>query len=226
MKYKTLILPIFLSLQCLATSCAGTRVLIPAPSSSIKDNKAVQDVKGVHVAVTGEGWTGDPGVPDKITPLRVTIENKNGSALRVAYSLFSLVDAEGNRYSALPPYSIRGDIHEWVTRSDFTCSGFFVAPYYSRFYPYLESYEGSFFYDPFYFDHYYSWWKDTALPTKKMIDLALPEGVLWNDSSVTGFLYFEKISESSKYRFKMELVDITNGARFGEINIPLVLKEK
>jgi hypothetical protein len=223
---KTILFSIFLSLFCLATGCAGTGILVPAPSASGEEQQAVQSVKGVHVEVTGEGWGTDPVVYNEVTPLRVTIKNESESPLRITYGIFSLVDSRGNRYSVLPPYSIEEENNR-MDSSAFTCPGFYVAPYYSPYYPFLRRYDDPFFYDQFYFQYYYPCWGDhtAGLPTKEMVDEALPEGVLWNKQSVSGFIYFERVSRSQGYRFRMSLIDIKTGAHFGEISIPLTVKK-
>lgn len=220
--------PLILPLICLAGGCAGPRVLVPAPSAKIMDNEAVETVNGIHVEVTGEGWKGDPDIYDAVTPIRISIQNDSGSPLHVSYSNFSLVDAKGNRYSVLPPYAIDEDFNDGRGYSSFTCPGYRVAPYYSRYYPYLNRYEGPFFYDPFYFDYYYSCWPDTGieLPKKEMLDEAIPEGVLWEEMSVSGFVYFERIEKSSEYFFRMDLIDAKKGSRFGEITIPMIIKKE
>ena len=158
-------------------------------------------------------------VKEKVTPLQVTIENNHGSPIRFSYALFSLTDPSGLSFAALPPYSISGTIEEKDV-SNFSCPGFYVAPYYSPFYPNLNSYDDDFDYDYSYFDHYYSCWKDVSLPTQEMLDVALPEGVLKNGAKVTGFLYFEKVGEAKSYNFNMKLVDDSDGNIFGNIVIP------
>ena len=227
MTHKILIYSSLLSLLCLATGCAGPRILVPAPSSLMQRNEGVQTLKGITVEVTGEGWNADPEVYDEVTPIKITIKNDSDSPLRISYSIFSLFDSEGNLSSVLPPYSIEEKMNEDAASSEFTCSGFYVAPYYSRYYPNMLRYEDPFFYDPIYNQHYYSCWKNNSieLPTKEMINKALPEGVLWQKVTVSGYLYFEKVKESEKYRFRMDVIDIKTGVRLGEISIPMIVRE-
>lgn len=226
MTHKTVLFLFFLSMPFVMASCARPQILVPAPSALIMGDEAVDFVKGVKVEVTGEGWKGNPGVYEKVTPLKITVNNINGPELRIGYSLFTLMDAEGNYYSALPPYAIKGRIGEETVYSDFTCEGMDVAPYYSDYYPNMEPYEGSFDYDPDYLDHYDGCLNDVILPTKEMVDVALPEGVLRKNSSLSGFLYFGKISRSKSYRFKMQLFDMGSRTLIGEIRIPLKLENK
>jgi hypothetical protein len=227
-KKRVILFSLTLSFICLAAGCAGPRILVPAPSAEMADNEAVETVKGVHVEVTGEGWKGDPGIYDAVTPIKISIKNNSGSPLHISYSNFSLVDANGNRYSVLPPYSLEEESYDRTEYSSFECSGFYVAPYYSPYYPYLHRYEGPFFYDPFYFDYYYQCWPDTGteLPKKEMLDEAIPEGVLWGKMSISGFVYFEKIEDSTKYFFRMDLVDAKEGSRFGEITVPMIIRKE
>lgn len=225
MRYRYAVLMLLLTCFWLMQGCARPVILVPAPSAAVVGMEAVNDVKGVRVSATGETWEGDPQVRDHVTPIEVTIQNQHGSPLRFSYSLFSLTDPSGTLYAALPPYSIKGSIQESAGFSEFSCPGFYVAPYYSPFYPYLDYYEDPFDYDPFYFDRYYACWKDIPLPTKEMLDEALPEGVLEDGAEVTGFLYFEKIKGSESYEFKMELVDAKDGNYFGTIKIPFVPKD-
>lgn len=225
---KSAVFFLTLPLFCFLSDCAGPRVLVPAPSAEIINNEAVKTVKGIHIEVTGEGWEGDPGVYDAVTPIRISIKNTSDSPLYVSYSNFSLVDAGGKRYSVLPPYAIEEELNLRPKYSSFRCPGFYVAPYYSHYYPYMHRYDGPFFYDPFYFRHYYSCWRYTGidLPTKEMFDAAVPEGVLWQKMNISGFVYFEKIEQSRKYYFRMDLIDVKDGSRFGEISIPMIIKKE
>ncbi len=223
---KNILFSIFFLFLFLVAGCAGTGILVPAPSATVEGQQAVQSVKGVHVEVTGEGWSSDPEIYDEVTPVRITIKNDHGTPLRITYSIFSIVDDRGNRYSVLPPYAIKEENNR-MNVSAFRCPGFYVAPFYSPYYPFLDRYDDPFFYDPFYYDYYYPRWRDIGpnLPTKEMIDEALPDGALSNGKSVSGFLYFKRVSGSKVYRFRMDLVEIKTGARFGEISIPLTIKK-
>lgn len=94
--------------------CAGGyQQLEPAPSAQTlpqEKDTAVKTVAGVRVTVEGDAWPGSPAVLTKITPVRVTIENRHGSKLKIRYSDFSLRLESGKRYAALPPFQIRGTV--------------------------------------------------------------------------------------------------------------------
>ncbi|MFO7963398.1 MAG: hypothetical protein R6U50_05705 [Desulfobacterales bacterium] len=205
--------------------CARMPVLVPDPSLQIEDATAGQQVKGVHVAASGRAWEGKEQVREHVTPFRVNITNRSGAPLKISYNLFSLTSGTGELYSALPPYSVEGTIYEPAMRSRFACPGFYVAPHYHRFYPYMHLYRYPFYYDPFYFDHYYTCWREISLPTREMLDNAIPEGVLKDGAEASGFLYFQKIGDAPQYVFQMELVQ-AEGERFGEIRIPFIKKNE
>jgi hypothetical protein len=209
----------------IAPGCSRTPVLVPDPALSLRDTAkvGVNMVKGVYVAVSGDHWKGDERVREHVTLLKVMISNNHGALIKIAYGLFSLRDTSGILYSALPPYALEGSIQEY--RSQYTCSGFYVAPHYSPFYPHMREYLDPFYYDPLYYGHYYNCWRETDLPTPEMLNKALPDGVLENNANASGFLYFQKIGEADRYNFIMELVDAETGKKFGTVCIPLIKKD-
>lgn len=227
MKIKIFLLLATVCLWIIIAGCAQEPVLIPDPASPtrISGTTAVEKVKGVYVAASGDAWQGEEKVLEHVTPVKININNNHGSLLKISYSLFSLRDMSGILYSALPPYSIKGSIQEPVTASNYYCPGFYVAPYYAPFYPRLPGYRDPFYYDPFYYEHYYNCWKEIKLPTKEMLDEAIPEGVLENGAEASGFLYFQKIGKADHYTFEMDLMDAKSGERFGTISIPFIRKK-
>jgi hypothetical protein len=83
-----------------------------------------------------------------------------------------------------------------------------------------------YYYDPIYYDQYYTYWQTVNLPTAHMLRVALPDGVIQEGGSVSGFIYFERVSESvPSVRFEYQLTDATTGKTFGTINIPFVVKK-
>ncbi|MBU3948805.1 MAG: hypothetical protein KJ826_11365 [Proteobacteria bacterium] len=209
----------------LVSGCASAPFLAPAPSLQITGDTAEKSIENVFVSVSGNAWAGDKQVKDYVTPLKLTIKNDYKSPIKISYSLFSLTDSTGKVLAVLPPFAIKDVVEEPVMSSRFDCPGFYVAPYYASYYPFLYGYRNSFYYDPFYFDHYYTCWKEIAMPTKEMLDLAIPEGVLGNRSEISGFFYFEKIGDAEQYTFEMKLVEAKTGKQFGIINVPFVKKQ-
>jgi len=225
MKVTRFLFPVLLFIWI--SGCARIPFLVPDPASKarIMEKTAVEEVRGVYVAASGDAWVGKEQVREHVTPVKISIKNNHGSLLKISYSLFSLKDSSGLLYAALPPYSIRGSIQEPVPASNYYCPGFYVAPYYSPYYPRLYGYMDPFYYDPFYYEHYYNCWKEIDLPTKEMLDKAIPEGVLDKGALASGFLFFQKIGEAERYTFEMDLVDAKSGERFGTISIPFIKKK-
>jgi len=63
------------------------------------------------------------------------------------------------------------------------------------------------------------------LPTKAMLQDAIPEGVIADHGRTTGFLYFTKpMGQSQQLAFQAALVDMRTGQRFGGIVVPLAMK--
>ena len=92
------------------------------------------------------------------------------------------------------------------------------APYYSAFRPWPDPW----LYNRGYYDLYFPRWR-VALPSKQMLELAIPEGVVESGGSVTGFLYFSEIPRAvDRVTFVAKLVDGHTEETFGTIEIPLV----
>jgi hypothetical protein len=66
----------------------------------------------------------------------------------------------------------------------------------------------------------------TRLPTRDVLRLSVPEGVLEEGGSVTGFLYFENLSARERQTtFQVRLVDAKTGEAFGSLAIPFQVRE-
>jgi hypothetical protein len=229
-----------LLLLAFLVGCGTGTNLQPAPSATevaAMEDAAISSVDGIDVRAQADAWTGDLAVTTHVTPVRVYIENDSGEPLRVRYSEFALVAPDGQRYAALPPFNVEGDITEPVLVRDyspvadpiFTYDAFSVAPYYSTIYPDLTPYADPFFYDP---DYYYRYgdvldtiFVEENLPTATMLQNALPEGVLYDGGQVSGFLYFEKVDpEQPRVTFRADLEKADAKASFGTATIPFTVE--
>ena len=104
--------------------------------------------------------------------------------------------------------------------------GFYVAPYYRKVYPSVHSYARPFAHDPHYHAHYYSYWRTVDLPTTRMRELALPEGVVEPGGSVSGWMYFERVDPDDRSAtFRMDLVDAESAREIGMITIPFAVEK-
>lgn len=220
----------------LIVGCTSTADLKPAPAAdevARLEEAAVDQVNGVRMIAQADEWPGPQPIRNEVTPLRVIIDNQSKVPLRLRYSDFALVIDDGTRYAALPLYQIEGAVPEPVLADGYTpianpgfvYDRFTVAPLYNPVYPTMGTYSGTFAYDPFYYDTYGAFWKTLPLPTKEMLERALPEGVLSAGGRLEGYLYFEQLpGDLSRVTFRADLSDAQNNNFFGEIRIPLVME--
>ncbi|HON10857.1 MAG TPA: hypothetical protein PLE24_08305 [Chitinispirillaceae bacterium] len=220
-------------------SCATTMKIVPGPgahSSVILEGMAFAETCGVSIMLETQAWTGRPDILDKITPIRITLQNKSGDLLLIRYNVFRLEGlTSGDSYAALPPYEIRGTLDDpWIILpyplplpSAVVCQKFSVAPYCSRMYPAFPVYQDSFTVDSLYYSRYYTVWAKIELPTEEMLIKVLPDGVIEQGGYVSGFLYFEKIDRNEEeLLFTADLIDALRGRLLGTITIPLQVIRK
>jgi hypothetical protein len=218
-------------------ACVHEKVLEPAAGAELAPGNnhdvAEASAAGVTIKVSGDSWKGDPqDLGTLFTPVRVTLENHSGKTLRVSYRDFSLAGGSGFNYAAIPPMKAKGTLSARETPSTprLQMAGwehrrFFVAPHYSYLYPGVAPWSGPFAYDPFYYDNFYARWPE-KLPTQDMLSEALPEGVVQDGGSVSGFVYFQSVTKrESAVQFDMNLVDASDGQTFGVVAIPFQTKQ-
>lgn len=176
-------------------ACATEPELLPASghrSAIGRRTLAVESRSGVTVTADGSVWDSSPkNLPTEVTPVWVTLHNATGRSLRVQYDEFTLKGASGAIYIALAPYVLRAS----PSRPAFEVpdGGYFdkfqVAAYLAAFYPWLPVWSGPLPHGP---SIQSVAWR-AGWPSADMLDRALPEGVLENSGTASGFLYFQKV---------------------------------
>lgn len=217
----------FLLFALVLFSCSTQVRLLPL-GDKIADlpNAASEKVADISVLIETQAWSGDPAILSKVTPVRVTIQNKSGNLIRVRSSEFAFVSDNGQRYSALPPYDVKGSVEKQVTPG-FACDHFMIAPYYSGYFPDIEACPDDFTYDQVYYNNYYPDWAQFQLPTREMLRLALPDGVVDVGGYVSGFLYFQNIStKEQRVKFIAKLINAVNGDLMGTVSMPFKVVKK
>jgi hypothetical protein len=199
--------------------CAHEKVLEPASGVSLapgREDVAEVAAAGVTLEVTGDSWKGDPQDLGRLfTPVRVTIQNHSGKPLRVSYGDISLAGASGFHYAAIPPIQASGVLSAReapaspaLRQAGWENDGFDD--------PWPEPFSDG----PLYDDTFYSNWPE-RLPTEDMLSEALPEGVVQDGGSVSGFVYFQSVTgREPGVQFEMILADASDGQTFGRIAIP------
>ena len=96
-----------------------------------------------------------------------------------------------------------------------------MAPALAPWYPYLQPWDDLDF-DTLYWDRWGTYLTNLHLPAGEMVDQALPEGDLEPGGTVAGFLYFERVPDSTrKVAFRFKMMDGKTREAFGSIEIPL-----
>ena len=210
-------------------ACATEPVLLPTSgyTSAIgRRSLAVESRSGVTVTADGSVWDSPPKtLATEVTPVWVTLHNAAGRSLRVQYDEFTLKGDSGAIYIALAPYVLR------ASRShppfEVPNGGYFdkfqVAAYLAPFYPWLPVWNGPLPYGP----SIHTVALRASLPTANMLDRALPEGVLENSGTASGFLYFQKVDvRENRATFQVGLQEPTRAwqptHRLAAIDIPFL----
>lgn len=110
-----------------------------------------------------------------------------------------------------------------IVRPRLAVNGFYVAPWYHPYYPGFSIWPGWFPYDPFYYNYYYGWWRE-PLPSRDMLERALPEGVLQDGGRITGFLYFNDVEREGAVNFQADVIDAESNEKLGTVTIPFVVR--
>ncbi|HSL16894.1 MAG TPA: hypothetical protein VLB51_03220 [Methylomirabilota bacterium] len=195
----------------------------------VSDDVAEDTLAGFSLTVDGDAWQGDVAIEDEVTPLKVEITNASTEPLAVEYANFMLVGAV-EEYEAMPVFPYDMAAGEPVLKPGFEAPAgqeleavnFQVAPYYAALYPGLEV-APALLLDRDYYGHFLTVWEGTGLPTEEMQRLALPEGILLPDGTVTGFLYFERVAElEDKVNLLVQLENAETNELEGTFRIPMV----
>jgi len=192
----------------------------------------ISEINNIKMQIDPGAWEEATEMRQQVTPIKVRITNDTTIPLLVRYNAFALIGEDGTYYAALPLYRIEGTQanpqitgnYSPVTAPTFEYENFNVAPYYSGIYPNIDPFTGRVFHDPLYYDAYTDYWSDIQLPTLEMLKRAIPEGILNEAGTITGYFFFEKVDpEGGKVQYTAELINAQNGTIFGRINIPFEL---
>ncbi|WP_257451319.1 hypothetical protein [Archangium lipolyticum] len=231
---------LLLAASLLAAGCVTETKLQPLPSAeTTRGGAAVSETQGVRLVADGDAWRGTPSTLERIvTPVQVRIENQSGRPLRIRYEEFTLLGDSRFQYSALSPFELAdegraayggsgpggsgGSVRMSVGLGFGWYTGWANPPFYTWrhrgrgiYNPWYDPW-----YDPFYRPYAY-WDPPEPLPTRDMLREALPEGTLDTGGTITGFLFFQGVSErEGRVTLQARLVDARTGEQFGTLSIP------
>ena len=233
----------------LAAGCVSTTTLQPLPSTpTTQAGSALAEAEGVRLVADGDAWKGNPSDLERVvTPVRVRLENNSGRPLRIDYESFTLLGSSRFEYAALSPFELSDEGTTAVGGSGYESNvhlsvgvgvgsrrgwgpGSFAwgNPWGPGWYGgsgWYDPWYGPGFYDPFW--RPYAYWRPPPepLPTRDMMRNALPEGTLDTGGTLTGFLYFQNVSErEGTVTLQARLVDARTGEQFGTLSIPFEVR--
>jgi hypothetical protein len=214
--------------QLLAVACSSEMTQLQPAAAVVGSAQAVTRDSGVTLSVATRTWPGANRVDEMVTALQVRIENESAHAILIRHSDFSLVSSAGTRYLAIPPVrvdasSLRVDASYEFISPDFEYVEFRAAPYYASIFPGLPTY-ADFSADPSHYG-YYDYWRRSGLPTPSMLARALPEGVLDEGGRLSGWLYFQKLTErDERVALRASFEAAVSGTRVASFEIPFTVK--
>lgn len=217
-----------LALAAAVAACTGAQELEPAPAATPTQGPGTAVVArdaGVRIEAQVDAWDGTPDELDGVmTPIRVEVSNQGDQPLRVRFSEFELVEPDGTRRAAIPPFDINDDVSQLV-EPVYAYDGFYVAPHLQPWYD-LDAYD-PFDHEPYYYDDFYPYYASVAtleLPSPEMLARALPEGMVEPGGHVEGFLYFQDVNPGTdRVSFQVDLIDAATGTPFGQVEIPFTV---
>jgi hypothetical protein len=221
-----------LATALLAVGCVTTTTLQPLASSpTTPAGMPLAQEHGVRLVANGAAWKGNPSNLGRIvTPVEIRLENQGKRPLRINPADFTLVGTSRFEYAALTLPQLSQENLSGVGGSGQAGEGggmaepIFVGP--PPMWPGFGWGLGWFdpFYDPFYGAYAYGYTPE-PLPTEDMVKTALPQGTLQPGGAVTGFLYFQNVSErEGQVTLRAKLVDARTGEQFGTLDIPFQVR--
>lgn len=210
--------------------CTSTPELQPTAGAERLSGPAVgaeASAQGVQVEASVQTWDGTPRDLKQVEPVLLTIHNRSERPLRVQYKAFQLVAADGTHHRALAPMAIDKSatvrVQDFSPRYGSEFSGFRSAPYWGPYYGGFGGIYTGFGYESRYYDTHDL--RSIQLPTRDMLERALPEGVVDPGGSAKGYLYFEKLKQGlNRVHLQAQLVGAETGESFGSVSIPFDVK--
>jgi hypothetical protein len=230
----------WLAVLLLTAGCLTDTKLQPLPSArTVTADAALAESQGIRLVADGNAWRGTPNSLERyLTPVRIQVENQGERPLRINPEDFALVGSSRFRYAALPLFELHKAGEDTATGGSGTgeedageedavrgqASSTTTLGWGGRGRPGPWGPWGwSGFYDPFW-DPFYG--PDTRrerepLPTRDMVQQALPQGTLEPGGTISGFLYFHDVSSrEGNVTLEARLVDARTGEQFGTLTIP------
>lgn len=211
-----------------SAGCSHQAKFVPARAAKAivgAESAAVSTVDGVRCSASAGSWPGLPrDLESDLRPMKVRFTNHSGQPIQILYQQFALVSPTGERYRPLPvvsPSQSPGDVPH--LSPVYSSEGFFVAPrlkhVYANLRPWSQPLDRD---DAFYKSSFEDWPKE--LPTRDMARRGLPEGVLEDGGTISGYLYFPSgANQEDRVTFSAHVPN-SRGDTVASIQIPFVVE--
>ena len=214
---------LLLSLSLGSGGC-GHGHLVPAPSATMvpgAPGAAFQIVDGVRCSADAAAWEGRPGaVPSFVLPVKVRIVNASGTPIRLLDQDFALVGSSGRKYQPIPVLSSDPDPAASSVYPIYASSKFYVSARYHDVYQSLEAWPEPLGRNDSFYERQYRRWGGER-PLREVVRMALPEGVLADGGTISGFLYFESpLGRESKVTFEADFENSAGADTVAAMKIP------
>lgn len=184
----------------------------------------------IIVVAQAAAWPGEAIITQKVTPIRLRVENHGDVEASIHLENIALLGGTGRVYAAVPPVLLSGAVDRIEPPTHpfepgFDSDRFVVARRYRTAYPGLSAYNGRFDYNLFYNRTRYEYWEvHEILPTPEMVQHALPEGVLEAGGHVTGWVYFEKVDAmvEREVALSADVLPVEGDEPLAQLDVPFV----
>ncbi|HZZ85852.1 MAG TPA: hypothetical protein VFE30_15060 [Anaeromyxobacteraceae bacterium] len=104
---KVAVAPLLLAGVAALAGCGHAATVGFRPDGGAAGAPAVAEAEGVRLTARAEPWRGWPDdLQERLTPIRIRLENRGARVLRVGYENLQLQTDTGLRYIALPPETV------------------------------------------------------------------------------------------------------------------------
>ncbi|HVU52208.1 MAG TPA: hypothetical protein VHL80_16030 [Polyangia bacterium] len=163
-------------------------------------------------------------LPADVTPIKIRVVNHGARPVSILYDHFYLRGRRGHHYRAIPVVPLEhAKLAGTVAplRPYFASSKFQVAARYHDVYSQLDPWPAPLLRDEGVYEQAYLSWSDHP-PSREVMRMALPEGVLGPEGEITGYVYFERPARSdADLSLDAALVSARNVSEVSSVQIPL-----
>ena len=182
---------------------------------------------GVSVEATTRAWQGEPRNLDTfLTPVLVRVTNASDRPLALRLDDIRLDGENGPTHAPIPVFELDATVMAELRTSS---AGYTASPNLRSTAAGLDPETGRLAPERRFFDSFQSRpprFAKIDLPTRDMIDRALPEGVLAPGGDIAGFVYFPEIASTGPLALRLDARAADGAEPFATVAIPFVAERR